>query len=587
MKKISRIIAGALALATSIISLAACKPAAQNNASGGYIPTETVTLDVYSQLSNFSGIQVGWFAGIMLDRFNVKLNIIKETGSTYTTRMEAGDLGDIVVWGSTGQQYQDAVAQGMLLPWDDTLLASHGSYIKENMQPALNHNKDISKTGQTYGFGFNVATDPENHGTFMYSWDLRFDYYKELGYPEIKDLNDLLEVFKEMKKAHPTDDNGLETYAISLWPDWDVNMVMYPKSLATAYYGYDELGLGLYNNETGEFYDALMVNDDGSYGPYLEMIQFFNKLYQEGLLDPDSMTQTAGDASATISSGRTFWSIFNYAGSSVFNTEANIADNKAMYSVCPKEATPCVYGMNVLGGNRVWTISAKTKYPELCLEIINYLSTPKGVLETNYGPEGLCWNYGDDGKVHFTDLGYSCAQDGKTMMASDDSQYDIYTGDTYSNGVSAINNTTWSVDATNPETGERYNWKYWSSTASKPAEGSIEAAWREWTGENYIDDYLENREGGKKYSVAIASPYTEGTKSAELDVIWTQVTKTIVSGSWNAIYSSSDDEFKKQVDTMIKDANSYDNGNGYKKCIEWSQNEADNRKAAEDTITGK
>ena len=33
-------------------------------------------------------------------------------------------------------------------------------------------------------------------------------------------------------------------------------MVMYVKSMATAFYGYDELGIGLYNVETGEFYDA-------------------------------------------------------------------------------------------------------------------------------------------------------------------------------------------------------------------------------------------------------------------------------------------------------------------------------------------
>lgn len=62
-----------------------------------------------------------------------------------------------------------------------------------------------------------------------------------------------------MKEKHPTDDNGKETYAVSIWPDWDGNMVMYPKSLATAYYGYDEFAIGLYNNETGEFYDPLMV----------------------------------------------------------------------------------------------------------------------------------------------------------------------------------------------------------------------------------------------------------------------------------------------------------------------------------------
>ena len=40
------------------------------------IPEETVTLDVFDQLANYSGEQIGWFGQIMLEKFNVKLNII-------------------------------------------------------------------------------------------------------------------------------------------------------------------------------------------------------------------------------------------------------------------------------------------------------------------------------------------------------------------------------------------------------------------------------------------------------------------------------------------------------------------------------
>ncbi len=62
------------------------------------IPEETVTLDVYSQLANYSGEQIGWFGQIMLEKFNVKLNIINDPDGVYETRMESGDLGDIVLW---------------------------------------------------------------------------------------------------------------------------------------------------------------------------------------------------------------------------------------------------------------------------------------------------------------------------------------------------------------------------------------------------------------------------------------------------------------------------------------------------------
>ena len=56
------------------------------------IPDETVTLNVYSQLANYEGEQIGWFAQIMKDKFNVKLNIISNGDGVFDTRMESLSL---------------------------------------------------------------------------------------------------------------------------------------------------------------------------------------------------------------------------------------------------------------------------------------------------------------------------------------------------------------------------------------------------------------------------------------------------------------------------------------------------------------
>ena len=89
-------------------------------------PKKTVTLDVYTQLANYSGLQTGWFADVMLEKFNVKLNIIPETGGAYQTRMEAGNLGDIVVWGDNTDKYGQACKKGMLLDWEADKLLQPG-----------------------------------------------------------------------------------------------------------------------------------------------------------------------------------------------------------------------------------------------------------------------------------------------------------------------------------------------------------------------------------------------------------------------------------------------------------------------------
>ena len=64
-------------LGIAILSTATLAISCKGNGNGKSVkPKETVTLDVYSQLANYSGLQTGWFADLMLEKFNVKINII-------------------------------------------------------------------------------------------------------------------------------------------------------------------------------------------------------------------------------------------------------------------------------------------------------------------------------------------------------------------------------------------------------------------------------------------------------------------------------------------------------------------------------
>ena len=217
------------------------------------IPDETVTLNVYSQLANYEGEQIGWFAQIMKDKFNVKLNIISNGDGVFDTRMESGDLGDIVLFGSDGEEYTRAYSNGMLLDWnEDDILSDYGPHIVEYMQEALDKNQEISG-GTVYGFGHDVASSAGQYADFDYHPDVRYDLYKAVGSPEINDLMDWVDVLKAMKEVEPTSDSGKETYGVSLFKDWDGNMMMFAKATATNFYGLDEFHFGFYDAATGEF----------------------------------------------------------------------------------------------------------------------------------------------------------------------------------------------------------------------------------------------------------------------------------------------------------------------------------------------
>lgn len=533
---------------------------------------EVIKLNVYSQLANFSGKQIGWSADILKKKFNVELNIIPEGDGVFETRMTSGNLGDIVVWGADNDKYPLAVKNNLLFGWeDDNILDEYGPYIKKNMPDALKKNKELTKTitngasDKLYGFGANVALNSKDHESFFYTWDTRWDLYKKLGYPKIKNLQDYHKMLKNMQKLCPSDDSGNKVYAVSLWPDWDDAMVMYVKAMATAYYGYDELALGLYDPTNGKYHDALEEN-----GPYLEMLKWFNDLYQDGLIDPDSMTQTYDEMIAKVQNGGTLFSIFNYSGSLGYNTKEHTSAGKLMYCMKPEDASPIVYGMNTQGGDRVWSIGAKTEYPEKCMEIINYLATPEGRMTMEYGPKGYTWDYDDQKHAYLTDVGMKCQKDKNTTMGGG------YKG-SYHDGELQINNVTWSLDASNPDSdGETYNKESWASYNATPS-SDIEKDWRDKTGCTTINEYMEKG----KYTVAPGTSFSKETQDTTLKTTWNQVTTEIKNSSWKAIYAKSDKKFDSVVASMKKSAKKY----GYDKCVEWSRNQASRRKALEDAIT--
>lgn len=537
---------------------------------------DPITLEVYSQLANYNGLQTGWSAALLKDLFNVEVVIIPDSDGTYETRMANGNLGDLVVWGANGEDYKQAINKGMLLNWEEFDLGpTYAPYVFANYGDALATNRDVSGDGNIYGFGMDVALQEGAHKSFMYSWDLRWDLYKELGYPEITDLDSLIEVFKQMKAICPTDELGNEAYAASLWPDWDGNMVMYVKALATAYYGYDELGFGLYDPNTGKYYDALLEDDPNVDGdsPYIEMLKFFNKLYREGLLDPNSMTQTYDEMSTKVKNGGVYWGIFNYASSMVYNTQPHLEAGKMMYSRVPDEAVPLVYGLSNLGGNRIWSVGAYTAYPELCLAIMDFLATPEGSMTMWYGPRGLTWDYNEQGGMYFTELG---------KLTSSDAKYDLngvewvspYTGKSYTlsgtfnDGCLQANNTTLARDMINPDGNgtEAFNKDTWVSEQTA-ASYAIQEDWRAWSGVSLADPYFEKI---NKYTVMPDIPYSESVRSDELKVMWDQCAKSIVTNSWRAIFAKADGEFNMHIMNMRNQCKAY----GYDKCTEWTLGEA-------------
>ncbi|MDR2570169.1 MAG: hypothetical protein LBD23_07710 [Oscillospiraceae bacterium] len=560
MKKYQKHLAVLLAFTLIFALIAACSDGGEADRG------EPIDLTIYSQLANFSGLMGGWAGEIMLDKFNVRFNIINDgVDGTFQTRMEAGFLGDIILFGDDSDEYREASAAGLLFDWEeDHLIWNHGEYIADHFMHALNKNKAI--TGTLHGFGHGVAGSAGDHAAFYYYPHVRFDLYQKLGSPPIGTLEDFIPVLADMVALEPLTNVGTRTYAVSSFSDWDGDMVMMVKSTA-ALYGWEEFHIGLYCTQTQDWQGALHEG-----GWYIRCLKFYNKLHQLGLFDPDSMTQTWDDITDKYLNGAAMFNIFSWIADT-FNVENNINAGKMMRPVAAADQVNLADGLSVYGGNRVWAIGANSNYPELCMDIINWLATPEGVLSYLYGPQGVTWDYDEDGEAYLTELGLQIQDDAETVLT-----YKNYTG-SHRMGTFEHNNTTWASDAINPESpsGLSFNWRFWPSSELARVVAPIEQEWRDWSGFVQEDDYI--RDNG--YSVAIASAYTGSSKNRELRTIWEQVTLTIKEGSWNAIYASSDAEFDSIVDQMITNAYAF----GYDQCVEWMLVEVERRKEAEAAVS--
>ena len=88
-KTLRKTAAVGLAAMTMLGSFSGCgKKNDGDSTEGGGSSRPAVTLTVFSERANYSGMQEGWTAKILKDKFNVELNIVPNGEGVFDTRME-------------------------------------------------------------------------------------------------------------------------------------------------------------------------------------------------------------------------------------------------------------------------------------------------------------------------------------------------------------------------------------------------------------------------------------------------------------------------------------------------------------------
>lgn len=566
MKKMSKYVTTGLLGMTLLGSLAGCGGAAESDtdaasSESGY--DETITIDVYNGLANYMGMQEGWFAKIVRDKFNMELNIIAPNvagnGDTlYQTRTAAGDLGDLIIV-DNGQQYNELVEAGLLTD------ASEYYETMENVQrfdaAVQNLNKDADGL---YGFPTSVstlkATDPSEGLDPTFGAYVRWDLYGEQGYPEIGTLEDLLPVIQKMQEDNPTTDSGKKVYGFSLFSDWDGNMMNAGKQLVT-YYGYDESGFVLAKAD-GSDYQSILDSDS----EYIRALKFYFQANQMGLVDPESTTQNYDTLFAKFQEGQVLFSWWPWLGQAAFNTTTNLKEGKGFMLAPIQDQKIFSYGAEVYGGKQFIGIGSNAEDPERIAAFIDWLYSSEGVLANSSqtsgssGPEGLTWEM-KDGEPVLTEFGKQALLDGDGDVPEE------YGGGSYKDGVSALNvNTVLPIDI-NPDTGFPYAYTMWESYQNETTDPVKEDWSKNMGGAESTIGYLEEND---QLLVAPGASYVAPEDSSEISTLRNQAKATIIEYSWRMVFAKDEAEF----DQLLKEMQETADGLGYQTVLEFDTNNA-------------
>lgn len=566
MKKMSKYVTTGLLGMTLLGSLAGCGGAADSDtdaasSESGY--DETITIDVYNGLANYMGMQEGWFAKIVRDKFNMELNIIAPNvagnGDTlYQTRTAAGDLGDLIIV-DNGQQYNELVEAGLLTD------ASEYYETMENVQrfdaAVQNLNKDADGL---YGFPTSVstlkATDPSEGLDPTFGAYVRWDLYGEQGYPEIGTLEDLLPVIQKMQEDNPTTDSGKKVYGFSLFSDWDGNMMNAGKQLVT-YYGYDESGFVLAKAD-GSDYQSILDSDS----EYIRALKFYFQANQMGLVDPESTTQNYDTLFAKFQEGQVLFSWWPWLGQAAFNTTTNLNEGKGFMLAPIQDQKIFSYGAEVYGGKQFIGIGSNAEDPERIAAFIDWLYSSEGVLANSSqtsgssGPEGLTWEM-KDGEPVLTEFGKQALLDGDGDVPEE------YGDGSYKDGVSALNvNTVLPIDI-NPDTGFPYAYTMWESYQNETTDPVKEDWSKNMGGAESTIGYLEEND---QLLVAPGASYVAPEDSSEISTLRNQAKATIIEYSWRMVFAKDEAEF----DQLLKEMQETADGLGYQTVLEFDMNNA-------------
>ncbi|RCX22650.1 carbohydrate ABC transporter substrate-binding protein (CUT1 family) [Fontibacillus phaseoli] len=291
----------------------------------------------------------------------------------------SGDVPDLIFAKGELSKLIDA---GLILDLTD-LIEEHAPNIKKIFGDNMNRLKYSNEDPAIYSIVSNMGVDNQYFDATG-GFEIQHRVLKELGYPEVRTLQDYENVLKEYYAKHPTTD-GQPTIPLTLSADdWRIMItVTNPAFIATG------------APDDGEYYV-----DPATYEAKLhykrpeekEYFRWLNHMYNEGLLDKDTFVQKEDQYKAKIASGRVIGLIDQEWGYMDGENALKAAGkNEYTYAHFPvtlsKDYVDHSFQPAGVDGYGI-AITTACKDPVRAIKFLDWLASDEGQILRNWGIEG-------------------------------------------------------------------------------------------------------------------------------------------------------------------------------------------------------
>lgn len=302
----------------------------------------------------------------------------------------SGDYPDMIFAKGDLNKMIDA---GAILPLDD-LIEEKGENIKAMYGDQIDRLRNSLEDPQIYHLGTAGVKNQilKTGGTVQ----LQMEVLKELGYPEIKTLEDFENALITYKEKYPEID-GQETIGLSLLgSDWRwLITVGNPAGFAA---GFQDDGQWYVDEETGETHYKFMMPE------FKEYFKWLNHMNDIGLLDPESFTQTYDTYISKLSTGRVLgiadqeWD-YNQA-LAVLRQDGK--DNR-IWAPLPVTLNEDLISMSTRDSGYTGTtgisITTTSEHQEEAFEFLDWMASEEAQILVNWGVEGINYEIKDGKRV--------------------------------------------------------------------------------------------------------------------------------------------------------------------------------------------